>query len=82
MRFIQILRSVMAERTCSVKLYLLVLLHKIMLYFVLQNLSADYKKALSRCCGEVQWLLLARNSVKASHSFWHSCVLLVQMLFV
>lgn len=51
----QILRSLMAERTPSVKPYLLVLLHKIMLDFICCRISLQtMKRLLSHCCDEVQ----------------------------
>lgn len=61
MFFIQISSSLAAERTLSVKPYLLVLLHKIMLNFICCGVSADCEKALSHCCDVIRWLLLARN---------------------
>lgn len=68
MFFIQILRSVMAERTLSLKPSLLVLLHKIIHDYLLQPVFTDCGKALTHGWDEIQWLLLGGRSVEASPS--------------
>lgn len=68
MFFIQVLRSMMAERTLFLKPSLLVLLHKIIHDYLLQTVFTDCRKALSHGWDEIQWLLLAGRSGEASPS--------------